>query len=123
MQIHNTPHGYLYNLQATSSGEARRLWKKSIKDQWNNKCAYCNSEENLTIDHIIPQSKGGIDFLQNVVCCCRECNEDKAHTDWEEWFKSKQFFTIEKKNAIVEWMTPKRNQLLQEYRPRKNICY
>jgi hypothetical protein len=40
MDLHNSPNGYLYNLQATSSGEARRLWRKSIKEKWNNQCAY-----------------------------------------------------------------------------------
>jgi 5-methylcytosine-specific restriction endonuclease McrA len=113
----------LYNLQATSSGEARRLWRKSIKEKWNNQCAYCGSNEELTIDHIIPQSKGGIDFLSNVVCCCRKCNADKAHSDWKVWFKNKEFFTTEKLSAIIDWMKPDSNNLLYKYTPRKNKVY
>jgi len=50
MELHNSPEGYLFNLQVSSSGEARRLWRKSIKEKWNHKCAYCGSEEELTID-------------------------------------------------------------------------
>lgn len=123
MELHNSPNGYLYNLQATSSGEARRLWRKSIKEKWNNQCAYCGSNEELTIDHIIPQSKGGIDFLSNVVCCCRKCNADKAHSDWKVWFKSKEFFTTEKLSAIIDWMKPDSNNLLYKYTPRKNKVY
>jgi len=66
MKLHNSPEGYLFNLQVCSSGEAKRLWRKSIKEEWNNKCAYCGSDEELTIDHIVPQSKGGINFLTNL---------------------------------------------------------
>ena len=123
MELHNSPEGYLFNLQVSSSGEARRLWRKSIKEKWDNKCAYCGSEEELTIDHIIPQCKGGIDFLTNVVCCCRKCNADKAHTDWIEWFSQKEFFTEEKKNAIIQWMKPQENNTLYKYNPRKNRVY
>jgi hypothetical protein len=57
MDLYTSPKGYLYNLHTSSAQEARRLWKNSIKEKWDNKCAYCDSEEKLTIDHIIPQSK------------------------------------------------------------------
>lgn len=30
------------------------------------------------LDHIIPLSKGGSHTLDNVACCCRECNNEKA---------------------------------------------
>jgi hypothetical protein len=63
-----SPQDYLFNLQTTSSSEAKRLWRKQIKESWNHKCAYCDSEENLTLDHIIPQCKGGLDITRNVVC-------------------------------------------------------
>lgn len=42
------------------------------------KCAYCGYTRNLTIDHIIPKSKGGTDHPRNLQCLCRRCNERKA---------------------------------------------
>jgi hypothetical protein len=33
---------------------------------------------NLTIDHIIPVSKGGTNDKRNLVTCCHECNKTKA---------------------------------------------
>jgi 5-methylcytosine-specific restriction endonuclease McrA len=123
MTLLNTPADFLYNLQATSSVEARRLWRKSIKEKWNNKCAYCDSTENLTIDHVIPQCKGGIDFLTNVVCCCQSCNQDKGHKDWEKWYSEKEFFTHERKNAIIAWQKQFMSQNLVKYKPRKNNVY
>jgi 5-methylcytosine-specific restriction endonuclease McrA len=61
-----SPQDYLFNLQATSSTEAKRLWRKQIKESWDHKCAYCGSEENLTLDHVTPQSKGGSDTTDNL---------------------------------------------------------
>jgi hypothetical protein len=111
---------YLFQLQATSSGEARRLWRKHIKESWENKCAYCGSEENLTIDHIIPQSKGGLDTTKNVVCCCHSCNQDKGHTPWEDWYSSQEFFSIENYEKVKNWMKPEAPANLYVYRPRRN---
>lgn len=99
---------YLFNLQATSSSEAKRLWKKSIKDSWNHQCAYCKSSENLTLDHVIPNIKGGTDTTNNMVCCCKTCNQSKAHTNWEEWYKSQLFFNEENYQKIKEWIEPEK---------------
>ena len=50
-----SPEEYLFNLYATSQSEAKLLWRKQIKESWDHKCAYCGSEEDLTLDHVIPQ--------------------------------------------------------------------
>ena len=84
MTILHSSKAYVFNLQTTSSSEARRLWRRDIKEQWNYECAYCGSEDHLTIDHVVPRAKGGIDFTKNVVCACHSCNQNKGHTDWEE---------------------------------------
>ena len=82
MELYNSSSDYLFHLQTTSSADAKRMWRQSIKDKWDHKCAYCESTEYLTIDHIVPQCKGGSDFVTNVVCCCRFCNNSKSHIDW-----------------------------------------
>lgn len=120
MQLYSSSEEYLYNLETTSSQEAKKLWKKSIKERWEHKCAYCESEENLTIDHIIPQCKGGTDHITNVICACEKCNRSKAHEEWEKWFKRQEFFTMKKYNDIVDWRTQLSKQELRVYRPRKN---
>lgn len=112
---------YLFQLHTTSSGEARRLWRKHIKESWENKCAYCGSEENLTIDHIIPQSKGGLDTTKNVVCCCHSCNQSKGHTPWEEWYSSQEFFILENYEKIKTWIKPEAPKNLYTYGRRKNL--
>jgi hypothetical protein len=120
MQIYQSSDDYLYNLETSSPQEARRLWKNSIKEKWEYKCAYCSSQENLTLDHIIPQCKGGTDHITNIVCACETCNRDKSHENWENWFFRQDFFTTEKYSAINEWRTQLSKQELRVYRPRKN---
>jgi len=111
---------YLFNLETTSKAEAKRMWRQSIKEQWQHKCAYCESEENITLDHIIPQCKGGLDIKTNVVSCCHSCNQSKGHTAWKDWYYDQDFFTETKYNAILDWTKPEKPQNLYIYRPRRN---
>ncbi len=120
MELYNSSSDYLFNLQATSSSDAKRMWRQSIKDKWKHKCAYCGSTEYLTIDHIVHQCKGGSDFLTNVLCCCRRCNNSKSHINWEEWYSSQDFFTEERYDDIINWTNPKQNPNLHEYKKRRN---
>lgn len=42
-------------------------------------CAYCGKKANpLTIDHVIPRSKGGKTSWENCVACCKACNNNKG---------------------------------------------
>ena len=120
MEILSTPHHYLFNLETLSSSEAKRLWRRKIKQRWDYECAYCGSDKDLTIDHIVPRSKGGNDFTKNVVCCCHDCNQSKSHTPWEDWYFSQEFFSMKRYNKINEWMEPEPPKNLFIYRPRKN---
>jgi len=44
----------------------------------NYSCVYCGSKKNLTIDHLIPKSKGGGNSWDNLVTCCSPCNIKKG---------------------------------------------
>ena len=116
-----SPRDYLFNLQTTSSSEAKRLWRKQIKESWDHKCAYCGSEEDLTLDHILPQSKGGLDITRNVVCCCKSCNQSKGHDHWKLWYVQQEFYNEENLNKIDEWMQVPRPQTRHRYTRRANI--
>ena len=48
---------------------------------WNRdnfQCRKCDSSMCLTIDHIVPQSKGGTTRLENLQTLCRSCNSTKG---------------------------------------------
>ena len=123
MDLLRSPQEYLFHLRTTSPGEAKRIWRREIKEKWEHKCAYCGSTENLTIDHIVPQSKGGIDFTKNVVCACHNCNQSKGHEHWKLWYVQQDFYTEDRFDKILEWMKPDPPMNLFAYRPRKNKVF
>lgn len=47
-------------------------------------CGYCLSKEDLTLDHIMPRSRGGGDTWSNLVTCCKRCNGIKDNKTPEE---------------------------------------
>ena len=102
----HSPKDYLFNLYTASKSEAKRLWRQNIKDAWNNECAYCGSDENITLDHILPQCKGGLDIKTNVVACCHSCNQAKGHTPWEDWYYNQDLFSQDNYYKIRNWMKP-----------------
>lgn len=52
--------------------------KSMIYKRDENKCQYCSSTRNLTIDHIIPKSKGGGEDWENLCVACSDCNTKKG---------------------------------------------
>ena len=42
-------------------------------------CQYCGAKGDLTFDHVVPRSKGGITSWGNVVAACSPCNPKKAN--------------------------------------------
>lgn len=42
-------------------------------------CQYCGKKSELTIDHIIPKSRGGRDTWENLVTACDKCNVQKGN--------------------------------------------
>ncbi|WP_026951163.1 HNH endonuclease [Algoriphagus mannitolivorans] len=41
-------------------------------------CQYCGSKRHLTIDHVIPRSKGGKTSWTNLITACNRCNVNKG---------------------------------------------
>ena len=58
---------------------SRKITRRAIfaRDKWT--CQYCGSGRgNLTVDHVIPRSKGGTSAWNNIVTCCAPCNRRKG---------------------------------------------
>lgn len=62
----------------------RKPTKSMIYLRDGNKCQYCSSTKNLTIDHVIPKSRGGTDDWSNLVISCSSCNTKKANRHLEQ---------------------------------------
>ena len=53
--------------------------KKNVHTRDGFTCQYCGSKKDLTIDHIIPVSKGGKTSFENCTTACRRCNNKKGN--------------------------------------------
>ncbi len=53
--------------------------KKNVLVRDHYRCTYCgDGGRNLTMDHVIPKSKGGRTDFDNCVACCKRCNGKKG---------------------------------------------
>jgi 5-methylcytosine-specific restriction endonuclease McrA len=67
--------------EKTRARELRKSlwWKNEIA---KGVCHYCCKNfppDELTMDHIVPISRGGKSSKRNVVACCKECNYKKKY--------------------------------------------
>jgi len=59
--------------------------KRNVYKRDKYTCQYCGKQgRDLTIDHIVPKSKGGESKWKNVVAACEPCNKRKADKSLEE---------------------------------------
>ncbi len=55
------------------------LTRKNLLQRDNNCCQYCGYKgEKLSIDHVLPRSRGGLDSWENVTTACLSCNVKKG---------------------------------------------
>ena len=58
----------------------RKITRKAVlaRDSWT--CQYCGtSKPGLTVDHIVPRSRGGESVWENIVASCAPCNHRKGN--------------------------------------------
>src|SRR5215218_5892813 len=61
-------------------GHRRKITRKAVlaRDAWT--CQYCGRQANgLTVDHVIPRSRGGESVWENIVASCAPCNRKKGN--------------------------------------------
>jgi 5-methylcytosine-specific restriction endonuclease McrA len=60
------------------------LTRQNIFKRDNHTCQYCGTGKELTIDHLIPKSKGGKSSWTNLVTACKPCNAQKGDNTPEQ---------------------------------------
>ena len=86
--------------------------KKNVLTRDNNQCAYCGSKHDLSVDHVIPASRGGKSSFENCVAACRICNNkknDRTPTEAKMYMRVKpyaptisEFFRIRMKQLGID---------------------
>ena len=56
----------------------RRITRRAVfaRDSWT--CQYCGTTSHLTVDHVLPRSRGGKSVWENIVTSCAPCNRRKG---------------------------------------------
>lgn len=55
------------------------LTRRNIMKRDRHTCQYCGIKSDLTLDHVIPRSRGGKDSWENLVTACNKCNVKKGN--------------------------------------------
>ena len=61
--------------------------RKNIVWRDNNQCQYCANyfpSDKLTMDHVLPKSRGGQNTWENLVAACTKCNQKKGSRTTKE---------------------------------------
>jgi hypothetical protein len=68
---------------------------------WDNRCAFCGvaadhqrnrGYQRLTVEHVLPLTKGGLDEAANIIPACSTCNTSKNNSPVDDWYRRQQFF-------------------------------
>ncbi len=94
-----------FDFDAPDDAEIRRERAKARdlrKSRWwqqktaPGKCYFCGQKvpfKELTMDHLLPLARGGRSTKDNLVPCCKDCNNKKKSMlplEWEEYMESLQ---------------------------------
>lgn len=61
-----------------------QLCRQNIFRRDMHSCVYCGTSTSLTLDHVIPRSRGGQNTWENLVTSCFRCNNRKGDSTPEE---------------------------------------
>ena len=69
-------------------------------------CPYTGEplEDSYHLDHIVALSKGGTNYIWNIVPCNSVANLSKGNKDMVEWYRKQPYFSEERLYKIYEWI-------------------
>lgn len=80
----------MHKMNTVGSYTAKELQEQLVRQ--NHKCYYCHKKlgderRSWHADHIVPLSRGGTNFIDNIVLACSTCNLSKKDKLLHEWTK------------------------------------
>ncbi|MHA7102165.1 HNH endonuclease [Roseivirga pacifica] len=60
------------------------LSRQNVFKRDSNQCLYCGNGKDLTLDHVLPKSRGGQSTWTNLATACKKCNSIKGDKTPEE---------------------------------------
>lgn len=84
--------------------------REIVYNRYHGRCAICGKKitlEEMTIDHIVPSSKGGGKDFANMQCTCDSCNLMKHYLNQEEFMRKLWKVTLHNMRNILRAYTKK----------------
>lgn len=72
-------------LKAEAAGTHTAQEFAALCEQLAHQCFYCGAREKLTVDHVVPLSRGGSHYIDNIVPACQRCNSRKGRRTADEF--------------------------------------
>lgn len=76
-----------------------QMYRRDAATRQNGRCKYCKDRltgDNITADHRVPVSAGGLTVAENIQAACRRCNQLKGSIPHE------RFTVLMKRRALPE---------------------
>lgn len=77
-ELRNSPFAHVLNKRTTRRKKISLDLRREVYASNNWACAYCGSNQDLEIDHIVPLSRGGTEDRSNLQTLCASCNKKKG---------------------------------------------
>ncbi|MFM7642634.1 MAG: HNH endonuclease [Cyanobium sp.] len=79
-----------------------RRWRRSLHHLTGRCCLYCG-HPSQSIDHVRPQSLGGLSVTENCVPACLSCNGSKGDSEVFYWYRRQTFYDPRRAMALKAW--------------------
>jgi 5-methylcytosine-specific restriction endonuclease McrA len=91
------------------------LTKKNILLRDDYTCGYCASKggPSMTVDHVVPRSRGGRSAWENLVACCTTCNARKRDRTPDE--ARMPLRRVPREPRFIPWIVVRRNTAPDEW--------
>ncbi|SHK62962.1 HNH endonuclease [Alicyclobacillus tolerans] len=66
------------------SAMSKKKYRETVLRRDSGRCVWCGAPA-TTMDHIIPESKGGRFHPKNLMCACLACNQERKNMDIPEF--------------------------------------
>lgn len=77
-----------YRVENASAPDSKSLtpeWFRSLCNEYGDRCIYCHQPKKLSMDHVLPITRGGLHTASNIVPACGPCNSSKKNRTMLEW--------------------------------------
>jgi 5-methylcytosine-specific restriction endonuclease McrA len=92
-------------LGLTKQWSAPPSLREQVYDRDGHACVYCGAGNDLTIDHKIPEFRGGSNEIENLQTACRKCNASKRDLTHDEYVTRNGDVTLQKRPQSTEQIT------------------